>query len=68
MKKHKITIITVTKNSEKYLNENINSILSQNYDNYEPTVIRKIALKTYGNKSYANKIRNEINSVLLARD
>jgi len=40
----------------------------KNYDNYESSVIRKIALKTYGNKPYANKIRNAINSVLLARD
>ena len=35
MKKYKISIITVTKNSEKFLKENIDSIISQNYQNYE---------------------------------
>tara|TARA_Y100000996_G_C22460317_1_gene617750 strand:+ start:333 stop:1067 length:735 start_codon:yes stop_codon:yes gene_type:complete len=35
MKKFKITIITVTKNSEKFLLENIKSVKSQNYKNYE---------------------------------
>ena len=35
MKNYKITIITVTKNSDKFLRENIKSVLSQNYKNYE---------------------------------
>ena len=35
MKKYKITIITVTKDSQKYLKENINSVLRQTYKNYE---------------------------------
>jgi len=38
-KKFKITIITVTKNSEKYLEENILSVFNQNYKNYEHIII-----------------------------
>jgi len=61
------TGILVKKNDENKLCAAMDRII-KNYDNYESSVIRKIALKTYGNKSYANKIRNAINSVLLARD
>ena len=39
MKNYKISIITVTKNSEKYLSENIKSILTQNYKNYEHIIV-----------------------------
>ena len=39
MKKYKITIITVTKNSEKYLKKNINSVLKQKYKNYEHILV-----------------------------
>ncbi len=39
MKKFKITIITVTKNSEKFLLENIKSVKSQNYKNYEHILV-----------------------------
>ena len=35
MKNYKITIITVTKNSEKFIEKNIKSVLSQSYKNYE---------------------------------
>jgi len=59
--------ILVETNDENKLCAAMDRII-KNYDNYESSVIRKIALKTYGNKSYANKIRNAINSVLLARD
>ena len=38
-KKLKITIITVTKNSEKYLEENILSVFNQTYKNYEHIII-----------------------------
>ena len=38
-KNFKITIITVTKNSEKYLEENILSIFNQTYKNYEHIII-----------------------------
>ena len=39
MKKNKISIITVTKNSEKYLEKNILSVDKQNYKNYEHIII-----------------------------
>ena len=39
MKEYKISIITVTKNSEKYLKKNIKSVLSQNYKNYEHIIV-----------------------------
>ena len=39
MKKQKISIITVTKNSEKYLEKNILSIHNQSYKNYEHIII-----------------------------
>jgi len=38
-KESKITIITVTKNSEKYLEENILSVFNQTYKNYEHIII-----------------------------
>jgi len=39
MKNFKISIITVTKNSEKYLLENIKSIKNQSYKNYEHIIV-----------------------------
>ena len=39
MKKNKISIITVTKNSEKYLEKNILSVYNQSYKNYEHIII-----------------------------
>ena len=38
-KKLKISIITVTKNSEKYLEENILSVIAQSHKNYEHIII-----------------------------
>ena len=38
-KKQKISIITVTKNSERYLEKNILSIHNQSYKNYEHIII-----------------------------
>ena len=38
-KKHKISIITVTKNSEKYLQENIDSLSNQTYKNFDHLII-----------------------------
>ena len=39
MKKYKISIITVTKNSEKFLLQNILSVKSQNYKNFEHIIV-----------------------------
>ena len=38
-KNFKISIITVTKNSEKFLEENINSLKNQSYKNFEHIII-----------------------------
>ena len=39
MKNYKISIITVTKNSEKFLSQNISSVKTQNYRNYEHIIV-----------------------------
>ena len=39
MKKYKISIITVTKNSEKFLLQNILSVKSQSYKNLEHIIV-----------------------------
>ena len=39
MKKYKFSIITVTKNSEKYLKDCILSVKNQSYKNYEHLII-----------------------------
>ena len=39
MKKYKISIITVTKNSEKFLNQNILSVKCQKYKNFEHIIV-----------------------------
>ncbi len=39
MKNYKITIITVTKNSEKFIKQNIKSVLNQSYKNYEHIIV-----------------------------
>ena len=66
MKKYKISVITVTKNSEKYLKENIESVIKQNYNNYEHIIVDgnstdntfKI-VKIYKNKLKFNKNIND---------
>ena len=39
IKKLKISVITVTKNSEKFLGENLESLKSQTYKNFEHIII-----------------------------
>jgi glycosyltransferase involved in cell wall biosynthesis len=39
MKNYKITIITVTKNSEKFIKQNIKSVQNQSYKNYEHIIV-----------------------------
>ena len=39
MKNYKITIITVTKNSEKFIKQNIISVQNQSYKNYEHIIV-----------------------------
>ena len=40
----------------------------EKYDDYEPKKIREIALKTYGDKSYASNIKSAITSIISAKD
>ena len=39
MKKFKISIITVTKNSEKFIKANIKSVLSQSFKDFEHIIV-----------------------------
>jgi cellulose synthase/poly-beta-1,6-N-acetylglucosamine synthase-like glycosyltransferase len=57
-KELKISIITVTKNSEKYLEENILSIANQSYKNYEHIIID--GNSTDQTKNIINKHREKI--------
>ena len=66
MKKNKITIITVTKNSEKYLEKNILSVINQNYKNYEHIIIDgKSTDKTI---DIVNKYENKIKYFISEKD
>ena len=40
----------------------------EKYDDYDPKKIREIALKTYGDKSYARNIKSAITSIISAKD
>ena len=40
----------------------------EKYDDYDPKKIREIALKTYGDKSYASNIKSAITSIISAKD
>ena len=66
MKKNKISIITVTKNSERYLEKNILSVVNQNYKNYEHIIIDgKSTDKTI---NIINKYRNKIKYFISEKD
>ena len=57
-KELKISIITVTKNSEKYLEENILSVIGQSYKNYEHIIID--GNSTDKTKNIINKYKEKI--------
>ena len=57
-KELKISIITVTKNSEKYLEENILSVIGQSYKNYEHIIID--GNSTDKTKKIINKYKEKI--------
>ena len=63
MKNYKISIITVTKNSEKFLHQNILSVNSQNYKNFEHIFVdgnsEDKTLKNYKIIKKKSKINNK---------
>ena len=61
-KKFKITIITVTKNSEKYLEENILSVFNQTYKNYEHIIIDGNSTDQTKNRSEERRVGKECRS------
>ena len=63
MKKYKISIITVTKNSEKFLSENILSVKSQNYKNFEHIIVDGNS-KDKTIKSQNKKNKTEISQIV----
>ena len=66
MKKYKISIITVTKNSEKYLEKNILSINKQKYKNYEHIIID--GQSTDKTIDIINKNKNKIKYFISEKD
>ena len=66
MKKYKISIITVTKNSEKYLEKNILSIDKQKYKNYEHIIID--GQSTDKTIDIINKNKNKIKYFISEKD
>ncbi len=59
MKEFKISIITVTKNSGKYLKKNIDSVINQNYKNFEHIIVDGNSTDNTIRiiKSYKNKVK-----------
>ena len=66
MNKPKISIITITYNSEKTLEETIKSVISQDYDNLEYLIID--GKSTDGTLDIVEKYRNKISFVLSEPD
>lgn len=62
----KVSIITVTYNSEPYLEETIKSVLSQNYENIEYIIVDGIS--TDNTLEIINKYRAYIDNVIVEKD
>ena len=62
--KSKISIVLPTFNSENYLQDTLQSILNQNYKNYELIIIDNISIDNTVNiiNSYKKKITLKVNS------
>ena len=63
MKNYKISIITVTKNSEKFLLQNILSVKSQKYRNFEHIIVdgnsKDMTIKIINSKKSVKFIKNK---------
>ena len=66
MKNPKISIITVVKNSKETIEKNIQSLMNQNYKNYEHIVID--GGSTDGTVEIINKYRKNINHFISEKD
>ena len=65
-KNPKITIITVVKNNEKYLEENIKSLINQTYQNYEHIIVD--GLSTDKTMDIITRYKNKIHKIISERD
>jgi len=65
-KNPKITIITVVKNNEKFLEENINSLINQTYKNYEHIIVD--GLSTDKTMDIIKRHKNKIHKVISQKD
>ena len=65
-KNPKITIITVVKNNEKYLEENIKSLINQTYQNYEHIIVD--GLSTDKTMDIVTKYKNKIHKIISEKD
>ena len=65
-KNPKITIITVVKNGEKYLEKNIKSLMNQSYKNYEHIIID--GLSTDKSMEIAEKYKDQVYKIISEKD
>mgnify|MGYP001296817407 CR=1 FL=1 len=65
-KNPKITIITVVKNGEKYLEKNIKSLMNQSYKNYEHIIID--GSSTDKSMEIAEKYKDQIYKIISEKD
>ena len=65
-KNPKITIITVVKNGEKYLEKNIKSLINQSYQNYEHIIID--GLSKDKSLEIAKKYKDKIYKIISEKD
>ena len=65
-KNPKITIITVVKNNEKYLEENIKSLINQTYQNYEHIIVD--GLSSDKTMDIIKRYKNKIHKIISEKD
>jgi len=65
-KNPKITIITVVKNSERYIEQNIKSLINQSYQNYEHIIVD--GFSTDKTMEIVNKYKSKIHKIISEKD